>query len=146
MYKYLLLLVLGISSTCYGYDTRAIFNKLRAVSGLNNTTLKYEKCARDVGAYAWNNQVVVCYNTLKDARNSDEMARILGHELGHLALHHKRSTISNEYAADAMAKIYMLKANYNVCRGVLLLKRRDLPEFDHHPSDYSRYLRFNCGK
>lgn len=144
MYKYLLLFVLGVSSTCYGYDTRAIFNKLRAVSGLNNVTLSYENC--DVGAYAYNGRVVVCYSTLRDARNSDEMARVIGHELGHIVLRHHRSSIINEYNADAMAMVYMRKARYNVCRGAILLKRRNFPESDDHPSDYSRYLRFNCGK
>lgn len=136
------LIVVFICSNSYALHVNQVFSKLKFVSGLSKVKLYYESC--DVTAYASGNSVTLCYEGLSEVRNDDELARLLGHELGHIALGHRRSSISHEYAADAMAAQYMRAAHYNICRGAKLLKRRNNPESDDHPSDYSRWLRFNC--
>ena len=135
---FLSLLITNISHS----STESIFYRLKVVSGMTNAKLFYANC--DVGAYAKNGNVTVCYETLSYARNDDEIARVLGHELGHIAHGDMSSSIGNEYRADAAAAVYMKAAGYNVCRGAALIKRRNLPESSDHPSDYNRWLRFNC--
>lgn len=130
-----------ITGSAYS-STESIFYRLKQVSGITNAKLFYENC--NVGAYAQNGNVTLCYETLSYARNEDEIARVLGHELGHIANGDMSSSIGNEYRADAAAAVYMKAAGYNVCRGAALIKRRNLPESSDHPSDYSRWLRFNC--
>lgn len=134
-------LSLLITSNVYS-STESIFYRLKQVSGLTNAKLFYENC--DVGAYAQNGNVTVCYETLSNVRNDDEIARVLGHELGHIANGDMSSSKGNEYRADASAAVYMRAAGYNVCRGAALIKRRNLPESSDHPSDYNRWLMFNC--
>lgn len=94
----------------------------------------------------FNETIVINTGLIKFAHNDAEIARTLGHELGHFYLRHILSTQYNEYQADRMAAYYMQKAGYNKCTGAALLYRRNSPGSNTHPSDYNRWLRFNCSK
>lgn len=99
----------------------------------------------DVNAASNSGITIITLGMLIYAKNDDEIARVLGHELGHFTLHHQMSSVPNEYAADAMAMRFMVKAGYNKCLGAQLLKRRNATGGTDHPDDILRYRRFNCG-
>lgn len=100
---------------------------------------------------AWSNANQVFINTdeLKDLQNIDELAHVLGHELGHIVHGDYNKlfthTYSNEYHADVYGAWLMSKAGYNMCRGIKWFKR-SIAKYgdsssitDAHPRDGLRY-------
>jgi Zn-dependent protease with chaperone function len=90
--------------------------------------------------------IVITTAMLRDIKNKDELARVLGHELGHHYNHHIFPSKANEYDADRKAIEYMEKAKYNKCIAAELFKRRNSGVSKHHPSDRDRLKKFNCPK
>lgn len=76
-----------------------------------------------------------------NATNKNELALVIGHELGHFMLHHLRSNHSNEYAADAAGAYYASKAGYSMCKGKELFKKFKKGGSDTHPDPVNRYKR-----
>ena len=62
-------------------------------------------------------------------------------EIAHWRLHHRRSTPSNEYAADWQGASYMAKTGYNICRGAKVLSRFGDTASKTHPAGSKRYKR-----
>lgn len=145
--KYLIALLLatnvalGATTTL---DAKEVYSRLVTVNHITNAPPLYVSPTNI--ANAWSNPygITITAGMLKFANNKDELARLLGHELGHFTLHHHTSSIANEYAADRMAAIYMTPSGYNVCRGALLLKRRGSDGGNDHPADILRYRAFHC--
>ncbi len=125
-------------------DAKQVYERLIRANHIKNAPPLYVIEDDDPNAYSSLNEIGINTGMLKFATNDDELARILGHELAHLKLHHHRSSVKNEYAADRMAAIYMSTAGYNVCRGALLLKRRGSNGGNDHPADILRYKAFHC--
>ncbi len=90
--------------------------------------------------------ILINTGMLTFARNADELALVLGHELGHYSLGHTVSTPSNEFAADALGAKYEDRAGYNHCRGVNLLFRFHDKADATHPDSTERYNRLRCFK
>lgn len=74
-----------------------------------------------------------------DNTNVDELALVIGHELGHWKLHHRSSTPSNELEADKAGWIYGSAAGYNMCRGKNIFKKFKQRASKTHPHPKDRY-------
>ncbi len=121
-----------------------IYAKVVKASGISKAPMLIISSNPDVNAY--NNGVAIVLNTglIKDARDDDEIALVLGHELAHGALHHRTSNIPNEYAADKLGAVYMRKAGYNVCLGAMMVKRFGSAKSKSHPPGTERYKALGC--
>ena len=127
-------------------DAREVYNRLVAANHITNAPTLYIENNPEVNAYQSGGDIVIYTGMLDYVKNQDELARVLGHELSHFTLRHRRSNVKNEYAADRMGGIYMGLAGYNQCRGALLLKRRGSNGGNDHPADILRYKAFHCPK
>jgi len=76
-----------------------------------------------------------------DATNIDELALVIGHELGHFKLWHVTSKPGNEYAADARGWVYAHTAGYNMCKAKELFKKFPQEYSKTHPHPKDRYNR-----
>ena len=56
---------------------------------------------KEVNAWAMNNGCVRVYSGLLTMMNDDEVRGVIGHEIGHVALGHSKSTMQTAYAASA---------------------------------------------
>ncbi len=81
---------------------------------------------------------------LSFVKNADELALILGHELGHFKRGDPESRPDREYASDALGAKYEDNAGYNHCVGVEVLRRFNTPDSKTHPNSESRYQRLKC--
>lgn len=149
MYKLLcyifLLAVSQFANSAVTFEqANVIFNKLIAANHITSNPRLILVKGPAIQAAASGNKVYIWTGMLAFAKNDDEIARTLGHELGHSQLHHWRSSIPNEYAADQAAIIYLQAAGYNKCVAAQLLLRRNSDGGSDHPSDHDRYDRFNC--
>lgn len=88
--------------------------------------------------------IYITTGMIKFVKNEHELAVVLGHELAHGKLWHKKSNYLNEYAADKLGAQYAYKAGYNICIGVKILKRFGRKASKTHPSGISRYDRLRC--
>jgi len=120
-----------------------IYNRIAQANGFSVPPLRLEY-NQDVNAHAGWGAVYLNSGMLKYVRNDDELALVLGHELGHYKLGHWRSTPANEYAADQQGAYYMSKAGYKICRGAQALRRFHSPASSTHPDSNSRYHRLGC--
>jgi len=132
----------------YSYPIKmvyTVYNKLVKDNNLLNAPRLHIVRSSDANAWSGEDGISITTAMLRTVRNQDELARVLGHELGHHYLKHRNSSYAHEYAADMQAAVYMRNAHYNVCRGAALLKRRNNEgDADTHPADYLRWLRFGC--
>lgn len=76
---------------------------------------------------------------LRYAHNEDELALILGHELGHWVHRGREIPYYMEYWADDFGARAMEKAGYNRCKGALIMWRFDSADSDTHPDSESRW-------
>lgn len=75
--------------------------------------------------------------------NDDQIAFVLGHELGHYKrLDINGSNYNAEYGADQYGKKYSIRSGYNYCRGIMWLKGTEAS--DDHPSGNDRIKAVGC--
>lgn len=143
-------LVLGLSLSCVNKasasvsaaQAKIIFSKLTPGGITFNI-----KSNSDVQAESSSNTVAVYAGMLKFVKNKNELALVIGHELGHIA-HGDYKNQKFDFAAEFAADLYgfnLSKARgYNACRAILLFKRFDRKQIDYtHPSDVDRYNRLH---
>jgi len=71
-------------------------------TSINGTTLNYKVyLTKDVNAWAMGNGCVRVYSGLMTMMNDDEVRAVVGHEIGHVALGHSKSSMQTAYAASA---------------------------------------------
>ncbi|WP_153129875.1 M48 family metalloprotease [Dechloromonas hortensis] len=78
----------------------------RIVKGMppavNGVPINYKVyLTKDVNAWAMNNGCVRVYSGLMSLMNDDEVRGVIGHEIGHVALGHAKSSMQTAYAASA---------------------------------------------
>lgn len=99
----------------------------------------------DVNADENSNRIEIDRGMLSFVKNPSELALVLGHELAHFYLHHTRSTIAHEYAADLQGSVFMQNAGYDKCLGAQLFKRFNSgPNPVDHPRDMDRVHALGC--
>jgi hypothetical protein len=137
-----LLLIIGISPPAQAVSNKealTVYKRLVDGAGL----IKYPTLIiidnPSLNAWYDNGVITVCSGMIKYARNSSEIARLLGHELTHFTQRDPRSSISREFIADIGAGKLMAASGYNICVGAKLLKRRGATGSSDHPSDLDRY-------
>jgi hypothetical protein len=99
-----------------------------------------------VNAYASSNEIIVTTGMLNFCKSKDELAAIIGHEMGHVIMNHVNGARAvdqrlDEANSDKFGIYLMLRANYNVCDARKIWLRLREEEGDNtitksHP-DYS---------
>ena len=100
-----------------------------------------------INAYASNNEIIVTTGMLNFCRTKDELAAVIGHEMGHILMAHTivdRALIDSrvqESNADKFGVYLMLRVGYNICDAKRLWidireKEGDSTMTSSHP-DYS---------
>lgn len=140
-----ILIVLGLflySISSYSYvsfeHSREIFKKL--TQGKIDIGF-YLKDSWEVNASCYMGKIHIYKGMLYFAKNDDEMALVIAHEIAHHMLGHWTSTPPNEFAADKFGAQIAKYAGYNVCRGAQAVKRFGDPGSRTHPSSNERYKR-----
>lgn len=142
--KYLLLLLLSFNVSAMSIENaRDVYYKIGRANGISlpQLVLVY---STDVNASTDGRKVYINSAMLSFVNNEAEIAMVLGHELAHYRLRHRRSTPGNEYAADRLGASYMHNAGYNICRGARVIKRFNNEDSDTHPASRKRYRRLGC--
>lgn len=142
-----ILLLLMVSGSCYSMtfnQAQVVYDTLVARNGFTVHPRLVFDPSKEVNASCSVMRITVNAGMLKFVRNSNELAMILGHELGHFSLHHQGSTPSNEYAADSLGAKYAAKGGYNRCSGADVYRRFHDGPSDTHPDSASRYKRLQC--
>lgn len=142
--KIFLLLLISFNSYAMSFKhVQQIYIRIALANGFNVPPIFLEYNS-NVNAHATWGGVYINSGMLSYVQNDDEMALVLGHELGHYKLGHWRSTPKNEYAADYQGSIYMARAGYRICRGAQALRRFHSPDSDTHPASEKRYHKLGC--
>lgn len=124
-------------------DAQKVYKKIIKANKLRAPALILRNDGR-VNAGARFYLISINKGMLEFVKNEDELAIILGHELAHFNLGHKRSNHENEFTADRVGAIYAERAGYDRCRGVIVIKRFNSEAGDTHPSSRERYNRLRC--
>ncbi len=111
----------------------------------------------EVNAMTDKDHIELYQGMINDVKNDDELALILGHEIGHCILGHiwneKKPSLQlvryYEAEADKMGAVYSLKGGWSVCKGREVYKRWQSEEGDSltaiHPSYGYRYEQLDYG-
>lgn len=126
------------------YEAQQIYTRLTLFNGVYPYPKLVLNPSLSINAWSSQEMIQVSWGTLLFSKNEHELARVLGHELGHYVLHHNNSSFIHELKADNMAMIYMSKVGYDKCMGAQLLYRRNSKGGVTHPPDRLRYKRFHC--
>lgn len=154
MNKILLGLLLVYSVFCHSKVTmnevRQVYRKLCVKEGYCPKLYIVKNVT--VNAYSTLNGIIIYTGMLNFLSNKEELALVLGHELGHV--HNKDNssiwhTYNMEYHADQYGANLMIKAGFNRCKGVKYFTRTmqhygDYTSVDH-PMDSLRLGRINYG-
>lgn len=141
-------------------DIQKIYAKLLAVTGQSQDDMPLRIVNRnEINAYTDGNEVVLYKGIIRYAKNEDEIAMILGHEIAHKMLRHthydefRHDSLEisvGEANADKLGAVYMIKAGYDICKARQLWKRMQIEHGDYqgydHPTYGYRYdqLNINC--
>lgn len=143
----LFLVVFSFNSYAYTFqDWVHIYQRIVIANGVFNPPKFYKEADPEVNAESDGNNIHIFSGIIAYARNPDEIALVIGHELAHILLHHTgNSTIPMEYAADHWGAIYMQKAGFNVCHGAQILKKfSPYQDTSDHPAGMKRYHALGC--
>ncbi len=122
-------------------QTYKIYDTINKANGFRFVPLLIFSESMEANASCDGGILTVNRGMLSFVRNSDEMAIILGHELGHCLAGDPQSTPEREYRADYRGSIYVAQAGYNVCRGMQVMLRFNDPGSKTHPPSKDRYKR-----
>lgn len=142
-----LLLLLCVSFNVFSmnfHDAQTIMAKLLKANGIKNGPKLHLERNRDNNAYYSGNKIVIYTGMLTYCRNADELALVLGHELGHFTQSPYLSPWASEYDADRLGSNYERIAGYNQCKGAALILRYHDGSSDSHPASNERYNRIKC--
>lgn len=130
----------GVSyASCY-----QVYDRLVNDNHVNNPPRLQIVVSNKINAYNRGHVIVIYTGMLRYLKNDAEVASVLGHELGHYVLHHLRSTIPNEFAADRQGAIFMENIGYNRCVGFKWFIRLNDLGSDDHPASFVRYNVLGC--
>jgi predicted Zn-dependent protease len=142
--KYFLLLIVSFNSYAMSFQhAQKVYSRLEQANGFRFPPLILDS-SQDINAREGLGVVYVNIGLLKYVKNDDEIALILGHEVGHYALHHRGSTPAHEYAADSQGAYYMHRAGYDICKGAQSIRRFHDPADSTHPASEDRYHKLGC--
>lgn len=146
MRKLLTIILILVASTSHAMSLKqaqGVYYKLAKVNRINAPPLVIWNDPSD-NAKSGRNATYVTPGMLSFARNNDEIAIILGHELSHFVNRDNGSTPSREYRADQQGVVMAHRAGYNVCSGVAIVKRFNDKASKTHPSSLDRWNKLKC--
>lgn len=123
MNKLLTLILVLISLNCYGAMTfqqaKNVWGVLQNISG-HHIHLHYDN-DEEANAYSGVHGVYITQGMLNDLQTNDQLAMVLGHEMGHYAESHYRAEESTqqELDADRIGYYYCKKMGYKNCLSFL---------------------------
>lgn len=148
------------------YRVKETYKELIVATGQTQDALPiYVVDSPIVNAYNDGKKIVIYTALIDQARNWDEVALVIGHEIAHGMLGHLLDTppimVSQGMAendaisileanADKMGAFYMIKAGYDICKGREIFKHWQKESGDSlggdHPNYSYRYdqLNINC--
>ncbi len=143
--RYVFLLLFSMNSYAMSFgQAQVIYQKLVAANGISIYPGLYLDPDSSPNASSTPMRIEVTAGMLRFVHNADELALVLGHELGHYVLHHTSSTPSREFAADRLGAQFEDRAGYNHCSGAQVLYRFHDEADSTHPASDERYARLRC--
>ncbi len=136
--------------TCSSYamsfgQAQIIYAKLVRANGFHKYPTLFLNHDSEVNASYFGNTIMINTGMLKYVKNADELALIIGHELGHYAKQYQNLTdYQAEYGADSDGAMYESKAGYNRCLGAQAIYRFHEGDSSDHPASIKRYNRIKC--
>lgn len=116
-------------------DVKRIYEKLVRANRLHAVPILVVD--GPVNAYYDGSRIVVYTGLLNWVKNSDELAIVIGHELGHMKW-------KTEQRADEYGALYTRAAGFNYCRGAQVYKRMGSGDMPIHPPGADRYKAMRC--
>ncbi len=138
----LLVLCSGAGYTAVSFqEAKAIFKQLEQKAGVFNVPLVL-KHTDEVNAETDGNQVIINSGLLLFVDNKEELALVLGHELGHIKAHGVGGKQA-EYNADAYGASLIASGGYSACKGReffrKMAKYHGNESSSSHPKNLDRY-------
>lgn len=104
-------------------EVQEVFNNLKKQTGMSDMIpdLRIENDDTIINAYANHSEIVIYSGIIKKVNHIDEIAYVLGHEIGHVMMDHEylpeglRDQTILEGNADKYSIYLMMRAGYNVC-------------------------------
>ncbi len=124
-------------------EAQEVYKHLKEVNHLHNYKLLLVK-TRQVNAWSYSGKVYITTGLLHYLKNDSEVAFVLGHESGHLILHHTYNNWPHEYAADVIGVKLAVNVGYSKCLSLQALKRLHDAGSDTHPPSNARVKRLGC--
>lgn len=141
------LLLLTLPSLCFAIsvsEAQRIYKKIVSINAIRNAPQLRVSNSNEVNASYNGHYIVVNAGMLRFVRNADELAFILGHELGHFMHGDSSSKPAVEYLADVKGAYLAKRAQYNMCKARYVLLRFNDPGSSTHPPSYQRFKRIRC--
>ena len=110
-------------------DAEEVYNNLKGHTGAPEMLPPLVISDSDViNAYASNGSITITMGMLKFLKSKDELAFVIGHEMGHVLLSHLSGQMSDdsrihEANADKFGTFLVLRAGYDVCVGKSVWQR-----------------------
>ena len=125
---------------------KIVYIKLLSKNNVKKSTglVIVQKNEVNAGANVAKNVIILNSGMLNYVHNADELALVLGHELGHIARGDGGSNVNAEYAADKLGGEYMKNAGFNLCVGAQALRRLHSNGGGTHPASEARYKALGC--
>ncbi len=143
----LFLLLLSVSTAPYAMtftQAQEVYQHLASANGIKYAPRLVLSQDTYPNASETSSAITINVGMLSFAKNEDEMAMVLGHELGHFTRNDHGSTPIAEFAADRLGATYEDKAGYSHCRGILVIERFHDKADSTHPDSDERYNRLKC--
>lgn len=138
-----LLLVSNASFAISFSSAQQVYQKLLAANHLEALPLILVSDS-EINAETDGLDIYVYSGLLRNIKNQDEIALVLGHEMAHNTLHNSGSSPPRELAADKLGAQYAASAGYNVCKGAQLFKKFNSAPSRTHPGSKERIQKLGC--
>lgn len=121
----------------HAMDVQLIYNRMVLANNIKALPIHVKKGVLKTCSLACTNghEITVSEELLKLVHNEDELASVIGHEMGH-------ATYKSELKADVLGLKYAKRAGYNYCKAAQFLKGYMKDKV--HPSGAERYKNSGC--
>ena len=128
-------IVTGRASVTF-QQVKQVWAKMENSSGVHIPLYYIQDRHSNAYSTAWN--VTITAGLLQDLQNADQIAFVLGHELGHYVRQHYRqpNSMSQELQADKLGVYYCKKLSYKKCKSFFVRAKKVYGDRggDIHPS------------
>ena len=135
--------------------TKRLRRIISSMDGVNETALNFKVYKEnEVNAFACADGSVRVYSALMDIMTDDELVGVLGHEIGHVALHHTRKQMQKQMLTSAALQgiastsetVATLTDSQLGAIGELILNAKFSRTMENEADDYGYNFLCACGK